>query len=325
MSHQSTAWRMPSAASSPRTATRSSADPVPPTWITYSLLVLASGVLFTLAGACAWLSYHAQVAYVFAHNGGLKSEAKVWALLLDTGTGGVSLLRLHETLRCRTGAATRISLFGCITASVVLNLLHSPSRSPGGYLVAAVPSVMYAVFLEHLLTNLRNLLAVGDVRRSWWHALALWVNFPALMWSGRRISLRRDAEAVLSAPELDLYADDIASCGTSAEEEVEQVENLTAELESCSPPRSYRRGRGLGPKRVAFEAALTDQVRSGDLRLFSGDKRERNAAAYQAAASLPAPLSRGAARRYVVQALPRLEETSAAVKSMPAESVLGTS
>jgi hypothetical protein len=62
---------------------------------------------------------------------------------------------------------------------------------------------------------------------------------------------------------------------------------------------------------VAFEAALTDQVRCGDLRLFSGNERERNAAAYQAAASLPVPLSRGTARRYVVQALPRLGETGA--------------
>ena len=52
-------------------------------------------------------------------------------------------------------------------------------------------------------------------------------------------------------------------------------------------------------------------MQAGDLRLFSEDERERNAAAYQAAASLPAPLSRGTARRYVVQALSRLDESGA--------------
>jgi hypothetical protein len=280
------------------------------------LLILASCVLFALACASAWLSYHAQVAYVLAHNGNLRAEAKVWALLLDTGTAGVSLLRLYETLRRRTGVATRISLLGCIAASVTMNLLHSPSRSPGGYLVAAVPPVMYAVFLEHLLTNLRNLLVADEARRSLWRTLALWINFPALMWSGRRSALRRDAEETLNTTESDSRADDSASCGTSdEEEEVEQEEDPAANRrDSSSSVRSLRRGRGPGPKRVAFEAALTDQVRSGDLRLFSEDERERNAAAYQAAASLPMPLTRGTARRYVVQALPRLEIVSTAVQ-----------
>lgn len=57
---------------------------------------------------------------------------------------------------------------------------------------------------------------------------------------------------------------------------------------------------------------LVVAVRSGELRLFSEDECERNAAVYQAAASLPVTLSRGTARRYVVQALARLEDTGAA-------------
>lgn len=299
MSHQSTAWPVRLAAPSPATATRSSDTSPPPNWLTYGLLATAGSVLFALACASAWLSYHAQLTYVLAHNGSQRTEGKVWALLLDAGTAGVSLLRLHGTMQRRTDAATRVSLLGCITASVVMNLLRTPSHTPGGYLVAAVPPVMYAVFLEHLLTNLRNALVPSEARRSIWRTSALWVNFPALMWSRRRGMLRNEAEGASTALESITGA------------EVERAEDHEGAPRVKTPARAFRRGRGPGPKRIAFEAALEDQVRSGDLRLFSEDERERNAAAYQAAASLPAPLSRGAARRYVVQALPRLEERRA--------------
>ena len=313
MSHQSiTAWPTRTAAASPRVVRRQSDALDSPTWLTNGLLMLASAVLFTLACASAWLSYHAQVDYVLAHNGNQAAEAKVWALLLDTGTAGVSLLRLYETLRRRPGIATRITLLGCITASVTMNMLHAPSHSPGGYLVAAVPPVMYAVFLEHLLTNLRSLLMAGEERRSMWRTLVLWCNFPSLMWSGRRSSLRRDAECALGASELVSCVGDTDQCVSSdGVQEVEQAADVDGEPGAKPSVRGLRRGRGPGPKRVAFEEALTDQVRSGDLRLFSEDERERNAAAYQAAASLPVPLSRGTARRYVVQALPRIEEAGA--------------
>jgi hypothetical protein len=296
MSAQNTASLARQAASSDG-ATRQLADaPVLPGWITNGLLMMASVVLFALASASAWLSYHAQVAYVLAHNGNHAAEARVWALLLDTGTAGVSLLRLYEVMGGRCGLATRVSLLGCIAASVTMNLLHAPSPTAGGYLVAVVPPVMYAVFLEHLLTNLRGLLISGEQRRTAWRTFILWINFPALMWSGRRGFLRRDAEGELTALE-------IPSCGsavplssqTEDSDEVEHAVQKPEEAYSQRPMRSPRRGRGPGAKRVAFEAALTDQVRSGDLRLFSEDERERNAAAYRAAASLPAPLSRGAA------------------------------
>ncbi len=191
MSHQTTAWLVPSAAS-PNLPTKRPTDvPALPAWLTIGLLTLASGVLFALACASAWLSYHAQVAYVLAHNGNQTAEARVWALLLDAGTAGMSLMRLYETLSSQSGLATRASLLGCIAASVTMNLLHTPSRTAGGYLVAAVPPVMYAVFLEHLLTNLRSLLIAGEQQRTAWRTFVLWINFPALMWSGRRRSLRR--------------------------------------------------------------------------------------------------------------------------------------
>lgn len=309
MSHQSTS--LPACADavsarSPGDVTTAGAA----AWIANGLLAFANVVLMTLACASAWLSYHAQVAYVLAHNGGQAAQARVWALLLDAGTTGVSLLRLYETLRGRRGSATRISLHGCIAASVTMNLLHTPSRTAGGYLVAAVPPVMYAVFLEHLLTNVRGLLIGEQKRRGPWRAVSLWINFPGLMWSVRRGSLRREAQERRSALESDTC--DCATARLSASNEPEEVEQGSVTMGEVAPGlagRSARKGRGLGAKRLAFEAALAEQARSGDLRLFSTDERERNAAAYQAAASLPAPLSPGTARRYVVEALTRLDGT----------------
>jgi hypothetical protein len=172
---------------------------------------------------------------------------------------------------------------------------------------------MYAVFLEHLITNLRNVLVLGEARRSVRRTLTLWVNFPVLMWSRRRSLLRAEAEGVPSSSASAFCAAVGSQRATmSSDEQVEQAGAFAPRAKA--PAKVSRRGRGLGPKRVAFEAALKDQMRSGDLRLFSEDERERNAAAYQAAASLPAPLSRGTARRYVVQALPRLEESRALYK-----------
>ncbi|WP_194893739.1 DUF2637 domain-containing protein [Catenulispora pinisilvae] len=312
MSHQNTAWLVHRTAPSDAPTTRTPNTPQPPAWITNGLLTLSGVVLFALACASAWLSYHAQLVYVLAHNGDLAAEARVWALLLDAGTAGVSLLRLYETLQGRRNVASRISLLGCITASVAMNLLHTPSHSLGGYLVAAVPPVMYAVFLEHLLTNLRDVLVRDEAQRSMWRTSTLWVNFPRLMWSRRRAVLRHEAEGAQSTTESASRADDVSQRATSdAEEEAQQGTDAEGAPRAKASALAFRRGRGPGPKRVAFEAALKDQVRSGDLRLFSEDERERNAAAYQAAASLPAPLSRGTARRYVVQALPRLNKSGA--------------
>jgi hypothetical protein len=195
-----------------------------------------------------------------------------------------------------------------------MNLLHTPSHSAGGYLVAAVPPVMYAVFLEHLLTNLRSVLVQDEARCSMWRTPTLWVNFPGLMWSRRRGLLRNEAEG---APNTSAFASCVGApqyATLDAEEQVEQAAVAESISRAKTPTQALRRGRGPGPKRLAFEAALKEQMRSGDLRLFSEDERERNAAAYQAAASLPAPLARGTARRYVVQALPRLKEGDALYK-----------
>lgn len=322
MSHQTRAcYAHPTASPAPVDGSVNGA--ILPVWITSSLLGLASLVLLGLACASAWLSYHAQVAYVLAHNGDQAAQARVWALLLDAGTAGVSLLRLYETLRGRPGLATRASLLGCIAASVAMNLLHTPIRTPGGYLVASVPPVMYAVFLEHLLANLRSVLIADEKQRTPWRTLAMWINFPGLMWSARRSALRGAAEAESISQEPDVHAVNDSLCvGDGGIGEVEQFGGFADGADAEQPGRS-RRGRGPGAKRIAFEAALVQQMHSGDLRLFSDDERERNAAAYRAAASLPVPLSRGAARRYVVQALPRMEQAGAFVDHLRPDSAAG--
>jgi hypothetical protein len=312
MTIENTAYLVSPAAGPPRTLGQPP-DSVrePPMWLTNGLLMLASSTLLVLACASAWLSYHAQVAYVLVHNGDNAAEARVWALLLDAGTAGVSLLRLYETLRRRPVTATRASLLGCIAASVTMNLLHTPSRTPGGFLVAAVPPLLYAVLLEHLVSNLRSLLTGSEDRIDPWHAVMLWVHFPVLMWSRWRKLLRCAADGVPAGLEHVARVGGGASDVIGAIDHLEQKRDRIAAERNAAVPGRPRRGRGPGPKRIAFETALADQVRSGDLRLFSADERERNAAAYEAAASLPAPLSRGAVRRYVVQALPRLEKTGA--------------
>jgi hypothetical protein len=295
-----------------------------PAWIGNTLLTLATVTLMALACASGWLSYHAQVDYVLGHNGGRSAQARVWALLLDAGTAGVSLLRLYETLRGRRGMTTRASLLGCVAASVTMNLLHAASHTPGGYLVAAVPPLMYAVFLEHLLTNVRCLLIGEEKQHKVWRALLLWINFPGVMWSVRRSSLRREAEGYRFALEPAVRYGVAAHLPPTNEvgEVVQEIVQAKEAVED-SARRSMRKGRRLGAKRLAFEAALAEQARSGDLRLFSADERERNAAAYQAAASLAAPLSRGAARRYVVQALARLDGPGSVSHDVSAEAPLG--
>lgn len=301
MSHQTTAWPAHAAMRARQRGSRAAIGH----WTrpTKALLAMSSAVMIALAVACAWLSYHAQVGYVRAHNGDETEQARVWAVLLDAGTAGVSMLRLHETLRMRRGAATRFTLLGCISLSVTMNLLHAPSQSLGGYLVAAVPPVMYAVFLEHLLTTLRSLIAPDEERRSLTRSIALWIHFPRTMWCTWRGTLRREAEGFRQAQESGEEADQIpAPAG-----ETEHIGSRTA---SAKRREQGRKGRGLGVKRLAFESVLVAQVRAGDLRVFSGRERERNEAAYEAAASLPAPLSPGTARKYVVQALSRVREAT---------------
>ncbi|MEV8105169.1 DUF2637 domain-containing protein [Streptomyces sp. NPDC088135] len=156
-------------------------------------LSVAFVIIFCIAGIAAWLSFGAQKAYAFDRNGGSWNAATGFALLLDAGALGLSLLRLFEALTARSSQLTRLYLVGFIVASATMNLLHAPhtpgeSPSLGGRLVAVIPPLVYAVFLETLLKKVEQLIlgkypkrkVKKNVERG--YSLLLWVPFVGYPW-----------------------------------------------------------------------------------------------------------------------------------------------
>ncbi|MEW2615120.1 DUF2637 domain-containing protein [Streptomyces sp. NPDC047880] len=151
-------------------------------------LSVAFVIIFCIAGIAAWLSFGAQKAYAFDRNGGSWSAATGFALLLDAGALGLSLLRLFEALTARSSQLTRFYLVAFIVASATMNLLHAPSASLGGRLVAVIPPLVYAVFLETLLKKVEQLVlgkypkrkVKKNVERG--YSLLLWVPFVGYPW-----------------------------------------------------------------------------------------------------------------------------------------------
>ncbi|MFE5847571.1 DUF2637 domain-containing protein [Streptomyces niveus] len=156
-------------------------------------LGIAFVIIFCIAGIAAWLSFGAQKAYAFDRNGGSWDAATGFALLLDAGALGLSLLRLFEALTARSSQMTRIYLVLFIVASATMNLLHAPHNpgeapSLGGRLVAVIPPLVYAVFLETLLKKVEQLVlgkyptrkTKKNVERG--YSLLLWVPFVGYPW-----------------------------------------------------------------------------------------------------------------------------------------------
>ncbi|TGN72266.1 DUF2637 domain-containing protein [Streptomyces bauhiniae] len=160
-------------------------------------LGIAFAIILCIAGIAAWLSFGAQKAYAFDRNGGSWDAATGFALLLDAGALGLSLLRLFEALTARSSQLTRFYLVAFIVASATMNLLHAPSPSLGGRLVAVIPPLVYAVFLETLLKKVEQLVLGKypkrkrrDTERG--YSLLLWVPFvgyPRQMWKRWREDL----------------------------------------------------------------------------------------------------------------------------------------
>lgn len=160
-------------------------------------LGIAFAIILCIAGIAAWLSFGAQKAYAFDRNGGSWDAATGFALLLDAGALGLSLLRLFEALTARSSQLTRFYLVAFIVASATMNLLHAPSPSLGGRLVAVIPPLVYAVFLETLLKKVEQLVLGKypkrkrrDAERG--YSLLLWVPFvgyPRQMWKRWRDDL----------------------------------------------------------------------------------------------------------------------------------------
>jgi hypothetical protein len=156
-------------------------------------LAIAFVIIFCIAGIAAWLSFGAQKAYAFDRNGGSWSAATGFALLLDAGALGLSLMRLFEALTARSSQLTRLYLVGFIIASATMNLLHAPhapgeSPSFGGRLVAVIPPLVYAIFLETLLQKVEQLVLGKYPRKKVkksterGYSLVLWVPFIGYPW-----------------------------------------------------------------------------------------------------------------------------------------------
>ncbi|MGW0491171.1 DUF2637 domain-containing protein [Streptomyces olivaceus] len=160
-------------------------------------LGIAFAIILCIAGIAAWLSFGAQKAYAFDRNGGSWDAATGFALLLDAGALGLSLLRLFEALTARSSQLTRFYLVAFIVASATMNLLHAPSPSLGGRLVAVIPPLVYAVFLETLLKKVEQLVLGRYPKRKRknterGYSLLLWVPFvgyPREMWKRWRDDL----------------------------------------------------------------------------------------------------------------------------------------
>ncbi|KUF17337.1 DUF2637 domain-containing protein [Streptomyces silvensis] len=171
-------------------------------------LSIAFVIIFCIAGIAAWLSFGAQKAYAFDRNGGSWDAATGFALLLDAGALGLSLLRLFEALTARSSQLTRFYLVAFIVASATMNLLHAPhapgeAPSLGGRLVAVIPPLVYAVFLETLLKKVEQLI-LGKYpkrkkRQERGYSLLLWVpviGYPWKMWKRWRADLHDTLENV---------------------------------------------------------------------------------------------------------------------------------
>ncbi|WP_371801569.1 DUF2637 domain-containing protein (plasmid) [Streptomyces sp. NBC_01732] len=156
-------------------------------------LGVAFVIIFCIAGIAAWLSFGAQRQYAFDRNGESWNAATGFALLLDAGALGLSLLRLFEALTARSSQMTRLYLVAFIVASATMNLLHAPHApgevpSLGGRLVAVIPPLVYAVFLETLLKKVEQLVlgkypkkkTKKNIERG--YSLLLWVPFVGYPW-----------------------------------------------------------------------------------------------------------------------------------------------
>jgi len=189
-------------------------------------------IIFCIAGIAAWLSFGAQKAYAFDRNGGSWTAATGFALLLDAGALGLSLLRLFEALTARSSQLTRLYLVGFIVASAVMNLLHTPhapGESPtlGGRLVAVIPPLVYAIFLESLLKKVEQLVLGKYPKKKKKNAergysLLLWVPFigyPREMWKQWRKDLHDTLQYVRAPGSRTPLPAPVAAPGAESDEE----------------------------------------------------------------------------------------------------------
>ncbi|MGW5048395.1 DUF2637 domain-containing protein [Streptomyces griseoluteus] len=239
-------------------------------------------IIFCIAGIAAWLSFGAQKAYAFDRNGGSWTAATGFALLLDAGALGLSLLRLFEALTARSSQLTRLYLVGFIVASAVMNLLHTPhapGESPtlGGRLVAVIPPLVYAIFLESLLKKVEQLVLGKYPKKKKKNAergysLLLWVPFigyPREMWKQWRKDLHDTLQYVRAPGSRTPVPAPVTAMGPESDEEetTPRAEPRPAPGEAPRPvpaPQAPREPRPAPAERVVTApAAPAAAERSG--------------------------------------------------------------
>ncbi|GHI98047.1 DUF2637 domain-containing protein [Streptomyces olivaceus] len=216
-------------------------------------LGIAFAIILCIAGIAAWLSFGAQKAYAFERNGGAWDAATGFALLLDAGALGLSLLRLFEALTARSSQLTRFYLVAFIVASATMNLLHAPSPSLGGRLVAVIPPLVYAVFLETLLKKVEQLVLGRYPKRKRrnperGYSLLLWVPFvgyPRKMWKRWREDLLDTLDNV-RAPGSRKPLTTAAALGPASDEDLGPAP-VRETRASASPPPSPTGTRASAP------------------------------------------------------------------------------
>ncbi|MFE4264507.1 DUF2637 domain-containing protein [Streptomyces sp. NPDC056883] len=231
-------------------------------------------IIFCIAGIAAWLSFGAQKAYAFDRNGGSWTAATGFALLLDAGALGLSLLRLFEALTARSSQLTRLYLVGFIVASAVMNLLHTPhgaGQSPtlGGRLVAVIPPLVYAIFLESLLKKVEQLVLGKYPKKKRKNAergysLLLWVPFigyPREMWKQWRKDLHDTLQYVRAPGSRNPAPAPATAPGSAPMVEVEtsraEPRPVPQELPRAAPaPRVEAAPRELRPAPVQHTTAV---------------------------------------------------------------------
>ena len=236
-----------------------------------AVIALAVGcvMMFVLAGIAAWLSFGAQREYAHAHNGGDWDAATGFALLLDAGALSLSLIRFFEALTLRSSASTRVLLLAFVSASAVMNLLHTPEAGAGSAFLAVVPPLVYAVLLEKLLTKIEQVIMGRQKRRKDEHergySLLLWlpwpIGAPVKMWKAWRKELLSTVDNVrVTGSRRPLAGDAKSAAGIPAPAPAEDPGRPTAAGEEVPVSAAVAEGEQTAPAAAGLASAAEESA-----------------------------------------------------------------
>jgi hypothetical protein len=119
------------------------------------LLTVASCLLLLLAAAQGYVSFRAQYSFV-DHAKHARLPSTLEALGLDTGAVIFALLALSLARQGRRAAVERVLNVACAIGSMTMNLLAADLNSPRSITVWVMPSALYALASDRLITVVRR-------------------------------------------------------------------------------------------------------------------------------------------------------------------------